>query len=146
MAEKKEMLLTRIFNAPREMVFNAWVDEKQMAQWWGPRGFTNPVCKLDVKPGGAILIRMEGMGHANDMHGTFNEIVAPEKIVFTTRAFDTEILNTLIFEDMDGKTRLTIHAEVIYYPPALEEAIDGMNEGWKQSMDKLDEFINNINH
>jgi uncharacterized protein YndB with AHSA1/START domain len=53
-----EVHLTRILDAPRELVFKAWTEPKHLAQWWGPRGFSNPVCKLDLRVGGAILIHM----------------------------------------------------------------------------------------
>ena len=56
------MEMTRVFDAPREVVFAAWTDPKQVAQWWGPTGFTTPVCELDVQPGGAILIHMRAPG------------------------------------------------------------------------------------
>ena len=57
---KREVTITRIIDAPRELVFKAWTDPKHMAQWWGPRYFTNPICEMDVRPGGAILIHMRG--------------------------------------------------------------------------------------
>jgi uncharacterized protein YndB with AHSA1/START domain len=58
--EEQELVLTRVFDAPRELVFKVWTDPKHLARWWGPRGFTNPVCELDLRPGGAILIHMRG--------------------------------------------------------------------------------------
>jgi Activator of Hsp90 ATPase homolog 1-like protein len=58
--EEQELVLTRVFDAPRELVFKAWTDPKCVAQWWRPRGFTNPVCEVDVRPGGAIRIHMRG--------------------------------------------------------------------------------------
>jgi uncharacterized protein YndB with AHSA1/START domain len=56
----QELIITRVFDAPRKLVFKAWTDPKHVAQWWGPNGFTNPVCELDVRPGGAIRIDMHG--------------------------------------------------------------------------------------
>src|SRR5260370_12893331 len=58
--EEQELVLTREFDAPRELVFKVWTDPKHVAQWWGPRGFTNPVCELDLRPAGAILIHIRG--------------------------------------------------------------------------------------
>ncbi len=52
-SEEQELVLTRVFDAPRELVFKVWTDPKHVAQWWGPHGFTNPVCELDLRPGGA---------------------------------------------------------------------------------------------
>jgi len=70
--EEQELVLTRVFDAPRELVFKAWTDPKHVAQWWGPHGFTNPVCELDLRPGGAILIHMRGPdGVVYPMTGTY---------------------------------------------------------------------------
>ena len=59
-SDDHEFVITTIINAPRALVFKAWTDPKQMAQWWGPKGFTNPVCEMDVRPGGAHRIVMRG--------------------------------------------------------------------------------------
>src|ERR1700736_1406457 len=98
----RELVITRTFGAPREIVFEMWIDAKHMAQWWGPHGFTNPVCELDVRPGGAIRINMRGPDAAvYPMTGTFREIVRPERLVFTAEALDQsgtavlEVLNTV---------------------------------------------------
>jgi len=58
--EEQQLVLTRVFDAPRELVFKVWTDPKHVARWWGPHRFTNPVCELDLRPGGAILIHMRG--------------------------------------------------------------------------------------
>src|SRR4051794_38475868 len=85
------LTLTRVFDAPRDLVWKAWTDPKQMAKWWGPHMFTNPVCEMDVKQGGAIRIHMQGPeGPAMPMGGTFLEVVPPEKLVFSTNAFPDE--------------------------------------------------------
>ena len=55
-----QLRITRVFDAPREVVFKAWTDPQLLAQWWGPKGFTNPVCELDARPGGAIRVHMRG--------------------------------------------------------------------------------------
>src|SRR5437016_584736 len=86
-SNKREVVITRIFDAPRELVFKAWTDPKHMAQWWSPKWFTNPVCELDVRPGGAILIHMAGPdGVVYPMKGVFQEIVAPQRLVFISSA------------------------------------------------------------
>src|ERR1700730_7092158 len=82
---ERELKITRVFDAPREMVFKAWTDPKLLAQWWGPKGFTNPVCELDVRPGGAIRVHMRGPdGTVYPMTGVYQEVVEPERIVFTS--------------------------------------------------------------
>ncbi|HEX4373676.1 MAG TPA: SRPBCC domain-containing protein, partial [Puia sp.] len=117
--QKKEVKIIRILNAPRELVFDAWTDVKHLAEWWGPAGFTNPVCKVDAKAGGKIYIEMRSSnGTIYPMNGMFKEIIRPEKIVFISGALDKngnqifEVLNTVTFADENGKTKLTLHAVV----------------------------------
>ncbi len=143
--DQKELTLTRVFDAPRELVFKAWTDPKHMAQWWGPKDFTNPVCELDVRPGGAIRIDMRGPdGVVYPMGGVFHEIVKPERLVFTSSAFkdekghpQLEVLNTVTFSEQNGKTILTLHAVVVKSAPAVAGALAGMEAGWSQSLDRL---------
>ena len=148
----KELTLTRLLNAPRELVFKAWTDEKHMARWWGPKGFTNPVCKMDVRPGGAILIHMANpeSNTVLPMKGRFYEIDEPSKLVFSTLAFEDadgvpglENLNTITFEDVDGKTKLTVHVQVLHAVPELTTALSGMSTGWGQSLDRLAGLVEN---
>jgi len=146
---QREVVFTRILDAPRELVFKAWTDPKQMAQWWGPRYFTNPVCEMDVRPGGAILIHMRAPdGVVYPMKGVFHEVVEPERLVFTSSALEDdegnpqmEDLTTVTFEEADGKTRLTVRAVVTKAEPAAAGALEGMEEGWSQSLDRLTEFL-----
>jgi uncharacterized protein YndB with AHSA1/START domain len=85
----REIVFKHVFNAPRDLVFIAWTDPKHMAQWWGPKGFANPVCELDIRPNGAIFIHMRGPdGIVYPMKGIFHEIVEPERLVFTSTAFE----------------------------------------------------------
>jgi uncharacterized protein YndB with AHSA1/START domain len=144
-----ELVMTRILEAPREMVFKAWTDPKQLAQWWGPSYFTNPVCEVDVRPGGAILIHMRAPdGVVYPMKGTFHEVVEPERLVFTSSAIEDDEGNpqledviTATFEDENGKTKLTVHAVVTKATPEAMGALAGMEEGWSQSLDRLAEFL-----
>ena len=146
---ERELVITRIFDAPRELVFKAWTDPKHVAQWWGPKEFTNPVCELDVRPGGAILIHMRGPDDVvYPMKGVYREIVPPERLVFTDSAFEDEEgnpqledLTTVTFVEHEGKTKLTLHAVVVKAAPAVEGALEGMEEGWNQSLDRLTEHL-----
>ena len=146
---ERVLVITRIFDAPRELVFKAWTDPKHVAQWWGPKGFTNPVCELDVRPGGVILIHMTGPdGAVYPNKGVFHEIVAPERLVFTSSAFEDkdgnpqlEVLNTVTFAEHNGKTKLTLQAVVVKSAPAVAASLDGMEEGWNQSLDRLAEVL-----
>src|ERR1700741_3221172 len=90
---ESEVVLTRVFDAPRALVFKIWTDPQHLAKWWGPRDFTNPVCELDLRVGGKILIHMRAPdGILYPMTGTFREIAAPERLVFTA-----------IVEDRNGR-------------------------------------------
>jgi len=130
-------------------VFKAWTDPKLVAQWWSPRGFTNPVSELDVRPGGAILIHMRGPdGVIYPMTGVYHEVVVPERLVFTSSALldeegrpELEVLNTATFEEEGGKTKVTLQAVVVRATPGAASALAGMEEGWSQSLDKLAELL-----
>jgi PhnB protein len=146
---EKVLVLTRVFDAPRELVFKAWIDPKHVAQWWGPHGFTNPVCELDARPGGAIRIHMRGPdGTIYPMTGVFHEIVEPERIVFTTRALEDadgnpglEVHETVTFTEEDCKTTITLRAVVVRATPAAAGALAGMEAGWSQSLERLARFV-----
>lgn len=146
---KETVTLTRIYNAPRERVWKAWTDPKQFAQWWGPAGFTNPRCEVDVRPGGAIRIDMRGPdGTVYPMTGVYEEVVAYERLVFTASALDEkgkplfEVLNTVTFAEQGGKTKLTVQARVVTKTAGADAMLDGMEEGWKGSLDRLGELLN----
>lgn len=145
----RELTFTRVLDAPRELVFRAWTNPAHVARWWGPNGFTNPVCQLDVRPGGAIRIDMLGPdGRHFLMGGEYREIVPPERLVFTSTAARDERgedqllnLNTITFEPVGGKTRLTLLTQVLKGGPGTEEFLAGMEEGWSQTLDRLGEEI-----
>jgi uncharacterized protein YndB with AHSA1/START domain len=150
--KKREVIITRTFNAPRELAWKAWTDPKHLSQWWGPNGFTAPVCEIDLKPGGALRIHMEHPDFPNHwMKGVFKEIIPPEKLVFTSQAFigedgeaGIEGTNTITFEEYNGGTKLTVHAVVDKLAPEFSFAYEGMNEGWNQSLDKLATLLNYV--
>ena len=149
----KELTITRVFEAPREKVFKAWTDPKQIQEWWGPRGVTIPTCEWEPKPGEKINIVMlageelgELKGQEWPMTGEFKEVIEPEKIVFTASAImDGKIvmehLTTVTLEDVEGKTKLTILIEVTMITPEAEGPLSGMEMGWNQQIDKLEEFL-----
>ena len=146
---ERVLVITRVFDAPRELVFKAWTDPKHVAHWWGPNGFTNPVCELDVRPGGAILIHMRGPdGVVYPMKSVFHEIVEPERLVFTTSSFEDEdgnpqleVLNTVTFAEHNGKTKLTLQARVMKSTPEVAVPLAGMEEGWSESLERLGEHL-----
>ena len=149
---QREVTITRVFDAPRALVFKMWTDPKLLAQWWGPREFTNPVCELDVRPGGKLRIVMRGpKGTPYDddfpMSGTFHEIVAPERIVFTSVAEDKqgrallEGLTTVTFTETNGKTTLTLVSRASALVPIAVPMIEGMQAGWTQSIERLETLV-----
>jgi uncharacterized protein YndB with AHSA1/START domain len=161
-----EFSITRVFDAPRELVFKAWTEPERLAQWWGPQGFAVAVVKLDLRPGGVFHYRLrppEGspMGSAM-IWGKFvyREIVSPERIVFVMAFSDEaggmtrhpmnatwplEVLNTLTFTERQGRTTVTLRGEPIN---AIEEerrtfaaGRDSMRLGWTGTLDKLEEYL-----
>src|SRR5262245_29689902 len=88
---RQELTLTRVYDAPRTVVFKVWTDPKHLAEWWGPHSFTNPVCEIDLRPGGHLLIHMKGPdGVVYPMKGVFREVREPELLVFTSQAMIDE--------------------------------------------------------
>jgi uncharacterized protein YndB with AHSA1/START domain len=148
LAAQRELVITRVFDAPRELVFKAWTDAERMKRWWGPKGFTNPVCELDVRPRGAIRIHMRAPdGTVYPMGGVYQEIVPPERLVFTSAALDDkgnqlfENLNTITFVEHAGKTKLTLRTRVLKTTPAAAQYLAGMEQGWNLSLDRLAEEV-----
>ena len=143
-----DVVLTRVFNAPRDLVFKAWTDPEQMAKWWGPDGFTNPVCELDARPGGKIRIDMRAPGGTiYPMTGTFYDVEEPTRLVFSEVAEDLEgnaLLkgHTIVtFEDQGGKTKLTVRSSAVGIAPVAADMLKGMEMGWTQSLVRLDALV-----
>ena len=144
----KELTITRIFNASRELVWKVWTDAKHIQQWWGPKGFTNPVCEWNARAGEKIFIQMKGPDNMiYPMDGIFDEIIKPEKIVFTSAALDKngnrlfEIINTITFVEDKNKTKLILHFTVINATPEGAPYLAGMETGWNMSLDKLTDYL-----
>jgi uncharacterized protein YndB with AHSA1/START domain len=147
------LTISRDFDAPRELVWRAWTEPEQMMRWWGPKDFTAPVCRIDLRVGGTYLNCMRGPdGKDYWTTGTYREIVPPQRLVFTDSFADAsgkrvpashygmtgdwpdEQLVTLTFEELaPGKTRLTLRHDDM---PSVEMA-DGAGAGWNESLDKL---------
>jgi uncharacterized protein YndB with AHSA1/START domain len=130
---EQELVITRVFDSPRELAFKVWTDPKHLAQWWGPNGFTNPVCEVDARRGGAIRIHMRGPdGTVYPMTGVYRKVVEPERLVFASSALDTE---------KDAKTALTVHSRVVTSTAEAAPYLKGMEEGWTQSLERLGEYL-----
>jgi uncharacterized protein YndB with AHSA1/START domain len=145
---EREITITRVFDAPRELVFKAWTDAKHVAQWWGPKGFTNPVCEIDARVGGMLRMHMRAPdGSVYPMKGEIRELVVPERLVFTNIAVDAagrhllEGLTTVTFADEGGKTKMTLHTKAVAVIEDAAAYLQGMEAGWTQSIDKLQAFV-----
>jgi len=144
----RELVLTRVFDAPRSLVFKAWVDPQHLGQWWGPHGFTNVVRTWEVRPGGGIHLEMHGPdGAVYPMGGTFQEVEEPKRLVMLCGALDSEgkalfeVRNTATFEDLGDKTLLKLRAQVVSETAGADMYLRGMSAGWSQSLDRLDDEV-----
>lgn len=141
---ERELTITRTFDAPRALVFRAWTDARHLAQWWGPQGFTSPVCEIDARVGGALRIHMRAPdGSLYPMKGEIRELVAPERLVFTNIALDAagrhllEGLTTVTFTENRGKTTMSLHTRAVAVTEIAVSYLQGMQMGWTQSIDRL---------
>jgi uncharacterized protein YndB with AHSA1/START domain len=134
--------MTRVFNAPRHLVFEAHTKAEHLRNWWGPRGYTLPVCDLDFRPGGKWrFVSRSAEGQEDAFRGEFREIVPPERIVWT---FEWEGLpghisvETLVFEEVEaGKTRL-VATSVFDSKEDRDGMVEsGMEAGASETWDRL---------
>jgi uncharacterized protein YndB with AHSA1/START domain len=131
----REFTITRVLDAPRELVWNAWTQPEQFARWFGPRGFTTPLSKLtmDVRTGGTcefVMVSEDGTEYPNG--ATFLEVVAPERLVWRDR--DVDLVVTITLRDLGGRTELTCHV-------VGETGGDQAVAGWSSAFDKLAESL-----
>lgn len=145
---RRELTITRSFAAPRALVWQAWTDPKHIARWWGPESFTNPICEVDLRVGGALKIVMRGPdGTDYPMRGVYKEIVARERLVFTNFPVDAndqpmiDGWTTVTFAERNGKTEMTLHTSAVGLVAQSRFMIMGMGAGWAQSIDKLAELL-----
>jgi len=151
---ERVLVITRVFDAPRELVWKAWTEPERFMRWYGPKGFTSPVSKIDLRVGGVRLNCMRSPeGRDFWTTGVYREIVEPGRIVYTDSLSDAEgnmvpashygrsgdwpleLLVTVMFEEHEGKTKLTLRHVGI---PAGENG-DMAEAGWNESFDKLAE-------
>lgn len=141
-ASDRELLITRVFDAPCELVWKAWTED--MAKWSAPRGFTMPVSEGDVRPGGKWRAMMKSPdGKELWLGGEYHEVVPPERLVFT-HAWDNEngqpgdeSLVTVALADVGGNTKMTFKQSGF----TSVESRDGHNDGWTQCFDILDDLL-----
>ena len=156
---ERTIVIERIFDAPRELVWKAWSDPQLAMRWWGPKGFTAPAAEIDFRVGGKMLLAMQSPdfneGRPIWSTGIYREIVPLERIVVTDSFADekgnvvpathygmpddlpVEMLVRVTFEEVDGKTKMTLRHEGL---PA-GEMLEGAGTGWNESFDKLAEAL-----
>jgi len=148
----QELVVTRVFDVPRDLVFKAWTDPAQLMRWWGPNGFTTPSVTVDLRVGGVVHYCMrspEGQDYWGK--GVYREIVPPEKIVYTDSFADAdgnpvppshygmsashpaESLVTATFTEHQAKTTVTLRQTV---PESVKER-EGMQQGWTEMLQRL---------
>ncbi len=151
--ETERMVVTRVFDAPRELVWKAWTDPKYVMQWWGPKGFTSPHCEIDFRVGGKFLFCMRTPdGQEGWNAGEYHEIVLHEKIVSSMYFSDSkgnkvdpaelgleheaieDAHDVVLFEDLgNGRTKLTFIGN-----DTMRDAIEsGQLEGWAEQLEKV---------
>ena len=151
--ETERMMVTRVFDAPRELLWKAWTDPQYVMQWWGPKGFTAPFCKMDFRVGGKFLCCMRGPdGQEFWNGGEYHEIIPHEKIVYSMYFADAQgnkveaahygieheaidaAYDVVVFEDLGGgRTKLTL----IGNEPMESAKESGQLEGWNQVLEKF---------
>jgi uncharacterized protein YndB with AHSA1/START domain len=141
----REVVLTRIVDAPRRLVFEAWTNPEHVPHWMlGPEGWTMPVCEIDLRPGGKWhFVWRRANGTEMEMHGEYREIAPPERLVSTEWWGDPwpETINTLVLSEQQGKTTITL---TILYPSkdARDAAFKtGMKDGVSESYDRLAAYV-----
>ena len=147
----RELIFTRIFDAPRELVFKAWTDPKQIVKWWGPKGFTTTTHEMDVRPGGVwrfIMHGPDGTDYKNKI--VFLEVVKPQRLIYKHAGdADTEPVTfqvTVTFTEQGDKTKLIMR---MLFDSAEERenvvAKYGAVEGANQTLDRLTEYLTHLN-
>ena len=145
MPSDREIVLTRVVDAPRRLVFEAYTNPKHVPQWMlGPEGWTMPVCEIDLRVGGEWhFVWRKANGTEMGMRGVYREIQPPERLVHTEKWGSEwpETINTLVLTEKEGRTTI---AQTVLFPSkdARDAAAKtGMNEGAAQSMDRLAEYL-----
>lgn len=153
MSLEPEVWISRVLNAPRELVFQAWTEPEALERWYAPHGCTLDLRRMDVREGGGFHQCIRNPDHKDCwVVGTFHEVVSPERLVYSTHFSDEtgrrltpvqagrepdwpeEVATTVTFEDLDGRTRVTIHQTV----PETFAKTTGAHPSWLQMLDRLE--------
>lgn len=151
-SDTRRLVVTRDFDAPRELVFELWTTAEHLSHWFCPDGFTVTCCDVDFRRGGVFNVCMRSPdGEDFWWRGTYREIAAPERIVFASGLLDADdnprwdVLTTATFAEVDGRTRITVEATVeALFEPTAVEVLSGMEEGWIQGLNHLAAYAADI--
>jgi uncharacterized protein YndB with AHSA1/START domain len=143
------VVMSRTFDAPRELVWKACTEPEHVARWWGPRRYVNTVLEMDVRPGGRWRVEQRGAdGRVHRFKGVYQEVVEPERLVNTfiyeddAGSFeDRPVVEAHTFEDLGGRTRLTTVSTFGSLADRDGMASAGMEEGARESLDRLAELL-----
>ena len=161
--EDAELTLSRLIDAPREVLFNVWTDARHLAQWFGPKDVVPPFCKVDPRPGG-FLHSCHRLRDGTEVwvKGAYREFIAPERLVFTLSFVDGDgrpaphpmfpdwppdalFLTTVTFIDVNGRTQLTVRQVLL---PAAAAALDIVGReremartGWTETLERLEGYV-----
>jgi len=141
----REIIISRLFDAPRELVWKVWTQPEHVAKWWGPNGFTNTIHEMDVRPGGIwsfIMHGPDGTDYYNKI--VFTEVVEPERLSYTHGGDEgeDEFLAVVTFTEKDGKTEVTMRS--IFESAEVREKMIrevGAIEGGKQTLGRLGDYL-----
>jgi uncharacterized protein YndB with AHSA1/START domain len=156
-----ELVITRTFNSPRELVWKAWTEPERLMQWWGPKGFKMTVAKMDLRPGGVFHYGLRSEG-GQEMWGKFvyREIVEPDRMVFINSFSDEkggitrhpmsatwplQVFNDLTLTEQAGKTTLTIrggpYSATEEERKTFEDGKDSIQKGFAETFGQLDAYL-----
>jgi uncharacterized protein YndB with AHSA1/START domain len=146
-ATERELVVTRILDAPRALVFKAWTEPDRAARWWGPQGFVTLYCKMDARPGGTFRVCMRSPeGTEYWKRGVYREVVEPERLVFNFAWEDAdgkpghETVVTVTFAEHGAKTKLTLH-QGVFETVAARDSHEG---GWTSTLQRLADYVANL--
>lgn len=147
----RELVMERVFNAPRELVFKAWTEPEHLAHWWGPKGWTLPVCTVDLRPGGEWHYCMRGPeGEESWGKATYREIVPPERLVYVDAFSDAEgNVNTALpqmviaveFFEHEGQTKVVSRSLFTTVEERDTVLAMGAVEGMNETLDRLEAYL-----
>jgi uncharacterized protein YndB with AHSA1/START domain len=147
--QEETVVITRIFDAPRSRVFEAWTRAEHLARWFGPRGFHITDCECDPRPGGILRLCMRSpRGEAYWVRGVYREVVTPERLVIACTLDDAhgiarlEELIEVAFEQSGSRTRLLLNSTARGSGSEAAVMLAGMQKGWAQTVDRLSILIN----